>query len=89
MKNLLIGAVLSVLSIAAIAAPQTPQETAFLKKFNAAYPKLGVNDAIYLPNVQLYELHKKGDIRLMYTNESMNFIMTNNEVYLFISSVLF
>lgn len=80
MKKLLIGTLLSILSIASFAGNQTPQEAAFLKKINANYPKLGINDAIYLPSVQLYELHKKGDIRLMYTNESIGYIMMNGEL---------
>lgn len=80
MKKLLLGILLSAISAVSFAAPQTPQESAFLKKFNSAYPKLAINDAIYLPNVQLYELHKKGDIRLMYTNEVMGFVMMNGEL---------
>lgn len=80
MKKLLISAMLGLMSITTFAGPATPQEVAFLKKINATYPKLGINDAIYLPTVQLYELHKKGDTRLIYTNESMSYIITNNEV---------
>ena len=62
MRKYIMGLALSILTMGAFAGPQTPQETTFLKKFNATYPKLGVNDAIYLPTVKLYELHKKGDI---------------------------
>lgn len=80
MKKYIMGLALSILTMGVFAGPQTPQETAFLKKFNSAFPKLGINDAIYLPTVKLYELHKKGDISLIYSNENMDFLMTNNEV---------
>ena len=80
MKKILLGLLISILSISSFAGTQTPQENTFLKKFKSAYPKLEIDDAVYLPTVQLYELHKKGDRRLMYTNESLSFIMMNNEI---------
>lgn len=80
MKKIIIGTILSVLSLTSFAANQTPQEVAFLKKINSTYPKLGITDAVYLPTVQLYELHKRGETKLMYTNESLGYVMVNGEL---------
>lgn len=79
-KKLIVGSVLTLVGISSFAAPQTPKEVEFLKKVNTTYPKLAISDAVYLPSVQLYELHKKGDIRLMYTNETLSYILMNNEL---------
>lgn len=64
----------------AYAGDLTPKESKFLDKVNKSYPDLKINDAVYLNDVNLYELHRKGDIRLMYTNEDLSFLMMNNQI---------
>jgi thiol:disulfide interchange protein DsbC len=80
MKKYLLALLLGSTLGCAFAAPASTQEIDFLKKINKLYPKLEFNDAVFLPQVGLYELHKKGSPNLTYTNSNLDYLYVNGEV---------
>lgn len=78
MKKILSTLLLGSVFASAIAA--TPQEKVMLEKLNKEYPKLNVEDAVFLPQINLYELHLKNNTALAYTNENINYMLMNGEI---------
>lgn len=58
----------------------TPQEKTMLDKINKEYPKLDINDVVFLPTVNLYELHIKNKTNLAFTNPNIDYILMAGEI---------
>lgn len=52
----------------------------FEKKLKASNPKLEVEEIEYISNVNLYEFRAKDSTMLTYTNENLDFFLTNGQI---------
>lgn len=52
-------------------------EEILLSKLNKDFPKLNIYDVVYLPDVNLYELHSKNNTLLTYTNTNIDYFYSN------------
>lgn len=60
--------------------PVFAETNLFLSKINKSYPNLNVVNAVYIPNIKLYELTIKDNPKLAYTNESNDFFIIDGEI---------
>lgn len=58
----------------------TPQEKVILDKLNKDYSKLNVEDVVFLPAVNLYELHLKNNTNLAFTNPNIDYFLLAGEI---------
>lgn len=51
-----------------------------LKKIQKKFPKFEAYEAIYLPDIKLYEIHARATDSLTYTNEDLSYFIINGEL---------
>lgn len=80
MKKLLSVLIAGIALTTNLAFAITPQEKTMLEKLNKEYPKLNVEDVIFLPTVNLYELHIKNNTNLAFTNPNIDYFLMAGEI---------
>jgi thiol:disulfide interchange protein DsbC len=80
MKKLLSILLASMALTANFAFAITPQEKTMLDKLTKDYPKLNVEDVVFLPTVNLYELHLKNNSSLAFTNPTVDYFLMAGEI---------
>lgn len=75
--QLVVGAILGILASTSFA---VTDNKAMLDKITKAYPKLGVKQVTYLPEIKLYELSRDELDPLSYTNENMDYFLLNGKI---------
>ena len=80
MKKILSGLLAIAAFSSSVAFAMTPQEKTMLDKLRKEYPKLNVEDVVFLPSINLYELRIKNSTTLAFTDPNIEYFLMAGEI---------